>query len=154
MIIVLSLPFIGELRDPHFVFSQDQRDWKCLPSPLPAGSLVASLPNQALVAPLAQGAPGPCATSVATDLSPPEEGNRFLLPRWGLCWGCCLNISVSITIAIAIIVIIIIVIIVPYCNEHCVISLQHASATLLLVSSPNYLGSPDSELFKQSPRTS
>lgn len=27
MIIVLSLPFIGELRDLHFVFSQDQRRW-------------------------------------------------------------------------------------------------------------------------------
>lgn len=30
MIIVLSLPFIGELRDLHFVFSQDQRRCKWL----------------------------------------------------------------------------------------------------------------------------
>lgn len=30
MIIVLSLPFIGELRDLHFVSSQDQRHWKWL----------------------------------------------------------------------------------------------------------------------------
>lgn len=87
-------------------------------------------------------------------LFPPQKGNQSLIPRRRLCWGCCLIISIGVTISITITIIIIIVIIVPSCNEHCTISLRHAPATLPLGISANYLGSPGSGLFKQSPRKS
>lgn len=126
MIIVLSLPFIGEPRDPRFVFSQDQRNWTSLCSA--ARSPWTSLPDLSLPDPVAWELRAMDSDTVSLR---PSLSNRKrekiptypvedLPPRDRLCQGYCLIISVVmviIIITITIIIIIIIVAIVPNYNE-------------------------------------
>nr|KAF6374417.1 hypothetical protein mPipKuh1_009636 [Pipistrellus kuhlii] len=124
MIIVLSLPFIGEPRDPHFVFSQDQRNWTSLCSA--ARNPWTSLPDLSHPDPVAW---EPRAMDSNTASLRPSLSNRKreqiptypvenLPPRGRLSQGCCLIIRVVIVIiTIIIIIIIITVAIVPNYNE-------------------------------------
>lgn len=112
MVIVLSLPFIGELGDPCFVFSQDRRDWKWLPAPVLVWSLLASfwlVPSR----PYALRDLEPRATLLAT-------GQVVAALEMGRAET---DGAISIIVIIAIIIIIVITVIAPNSNEYHTISL-------------------------------